>query len=171
MPQNLISYQLTSADLAAVDGALKTLEDRLASLIDLTPVQRRTLVKMGDKSEAFARKAVEVLNNNPNVLPGNFDLAELRRDLAGFDQLRSRLMRVARIHERMADSHLVLGSDVMSATLEGYAFLKVAGQGEGLDAARKALAVRFSRGAKRKGDEAGRSDERSPDEVPRAEYS
>ena len=50
MPQNLISYQLTSADLAAVDGALKTLEDRLASLIDLTPVQRRTLVKMGDKS-------------------------------------------------------------------------------------------------------------------------
>ncbi|MCO5412140.1 hypothetical protein [Ralstonia mojiangensis] len=153
MPQNLISYQLTSADLAAVDGALKTLEDRLASLIDLTPVQRRTLVKMGDKSEAFARKAVEVLNNNPNVLPGNFDLAELRRDLAGFDQLRSRLMRVARIHERMADSQLALGSDVMSATLEGYAFLKVAGQGEGLDAARKALAVRFSRGPQKRGED------------------
>lgn len=153
MPQNLISYQLTSADLAAVDGALKTLEDRLASLIDLTPVQRRTLVKMGDKSEAFARKAVEVLNNNPNVLPGNFDLAELRRDLAGFDQLRSRLMRVARIHERMADSQLALGSDVMSATLEGYAFLKVAGQGEGLDAARKALAVRFSRGPQKRVDD------------------
>ncbi|WP_112186453.1 hypothetical protein [Ralstonia sp. GX3-BWBA] len=154
MPQNLISYQLTSADLAAVDGALKTLEDRLASLIDLTPVQRRTLVKMGDKSEAFARKAVEVLNNNPNLLPGNFDLAELRRDLAGFDQLRSRLMRVARIHERMADSQLALGSDVMSATLEGYAFLKVAGQGEGLDAARKALAVRFSRGPQKRADDA-----------------
>ncbi|CAJ0741828.1 hypothetical protein R16034_02840 [Ralstonia edaphis] len=171
MPQNLISYQLTSADLAAVDGALKTLEDRLASLIDLTPVQRRTLVKMGDKSEAFARKAVEVLNTNPNLLPGNFDLAELRRDLAGFDQLRSRLMRVARIHERMADSQLALGSDVMSATLEGYAFLKVAGQGEGLDAARKALAVRFSRGAKRKDDEAGRADERSSDEEQQAELS
>ena len=153
MPQNLISYQLTSADLAAVDGALKTLEDRLASLIDLTPVQRRTLVKMGDKSEAFARKAVEVLNHNPNLLPGNFDLAELRRDLAGFDQLRSRLMRVARIHERMADSQLALGSDVMSATLEGYAFLKVAGQGEGLDAARKALAVRFSRGPQKRVDD------------------
>ena len=153
MPQNLISYQLTSADLAAVDGALKTLEDRLASLIDLTPAQRRTLVKMGDKSEAFARKAVEVLNNNPNLLPGNFDLAELRRDLAGFDQLRSRLMRVARIHERMADSQLALGSDVMSATLEGNAFLKVAGQGEGLDAARKALAVRFSREPQKRADD------------------
>ena len=152
MPQNLISFQLTPADLAAVDGALKTLEDRLATLIDLSPEQRRALVKMGDKSEAFARKAVEVLANNPNVLPGNFDLAELRRDLAGFDQLRSRLVRVARIFERMSDSQLALGSDVMSGAMEGYAFLKVAGQGEGLDAARKALAVRFSRGAKRADD-------------------
>lgn len=155
MPQNLISFQLTPADLAAVDGALNTLEDRLASLIDLSPEQRRALVKMGDKSEAFARKAVEVLANNPNVLPGNFDLAELRRDLAGFDQLRSRLVRVTRIFERMSDSQLALGSDVMSGAMEGYTFLKVAGQGEGLDAARKALAVRFSRGAKRKEDEAG----------------
>lgn len=155
MPQNLISFQLTTGDLAAVDGALKTLEDRLVSLIDLSPAQRRALVKMGDKSEAFARKAVEVLNNNPNVLPGNFDLAELRRDLAGFDQLRSRLVRVARIHERMSDSQLALGSDVMSGAMEGYTFLKVAGQGEGLDAARKALAVRFSRSAsKKKEDEA-----------------
>ncbi|CAJ0794175.1 hypothetical protein LMG19083_02541 [Ralstonia psammae] len=153
MSLNRISYQSSATDLTAVDGALKTLEDRLASLIDLTPAQRRTLVKMGDKSEAFARKAVEVLNNNPNLLPGNFDLAELRRDLAGFDQLRSRLVRVARIHERMADSQLALGSDVMSATLEGYAFLKVAGQGEGLDAARKALAVRFSREPQKRADD------------------
>nr|WP_316897090.1 hypothetical protein [Ralstonia mannitolilytica] len=110
-------------------------------------------MKMGDKSEAFARRAGDVLNNNPHVLPGNFDLAELRRDLAGFDQLRSRLMRVARIHERMANSHFALGSDVMSATLEGYAFLKVAGQGEGLDAARKALSVRFAKSPRRKKDE------------------
>ncbi|MCO5400576.1 hypothetical protein [Ralstonia soli] len=154
MPQNLISFQLTPADLAAVDTALKMLEDRLASLIDLSPDQRRTLVKMGDKSEAFARLAVDVLNANPKVLPGNFDLAELRRDLAGFDLLRSRLVRLTRLHERMSDSQLALGSDVMSGAMEGYALLKVAGHGEGLDAARKALAARFSRGRKTSEDDA-----------------
>ncbi|MDE2201245.1 MAG: hypothetical protein KGJ38_00830 [Burkholderiaceae bacterium] len=153
MPQNLISYQLTPADLAAVDGALKTLEDRLASLIDLTPAQRRTLVKMGNKSEAFARQAVEVLNHNPYLLPGNFDLAELRRDLAGFDQLRSRLVRVASLYQRMSDSQLALGSDVMSGAMEGYALLKLAGQGEGLDGARKALAARFSRSAPKRAED------------------
>ncbi|KHK55321.1 hypothetical protein PI87_13230 [Ralstonia sp. A12] len=154
MSQNLISFQLTTTDLAAIDGALKTLEDRLTGLIDLSIEQRRFLTKMGDKSEAFARKAVEVLGNNPNVLPGNFNLAEVRRDLAAFDQLRSRLVRVNRIQERLSDSQLALGSDVMTAVLEGYAFLKVAGKGEGLDTARKALSVRFAKGAKRKEGEA-----------------
>jgi len=149
MSQNLISFQLTTTDLTAIDGALKTLEDRLTSLIDLTIEQRRFLTKMGDKSEAFARKAVEVLGNNPNVLPGNFNLAELRRDLAAFDLLRSRMVRLDRLQERMSDTQLALGSDVMNGALEGYAFLKVAGKGEGLDTARKALSVRFAKAPKK----------------------
>lgn len=85
MPQNLISIQLAAADLTAIDGALKTLEDRLTVLIELSPEQRRRAVKMGGKSEAFARTAVEVLSNNPNVLPVNFSLPEVRRDLVAFD--------------------------------------------------------------------------------------
>lgn len=85
MSQNLISFQPSPADLTAVDAALKTLEEKLAGL---SVEQRSTLMKMGDKSEAFCRKAVEVLGNNPGVLPANFSLAELRRDLAGFDTLR-----------------------------------------------------------------------------------
>ena len=155
MPQNLISLQLAAADLTVIDGALKSLEDKLTSLIDLTPEQRRTVVKMGDKSEAFARKAVEVLGNNPAVLPANFNLPEVRRDLAAFDALRPRLVRLEKLVERMSDTQLALGSDVMTASLEGYAFLKIAGKGEGLDAARKALSARFSRsGGKKAEDEA-----------------
>ena len=44
MPQNLISYAPSVANLAAIDAAIKTLEDRLVSLIDLTPEQRGALV-------------------------------------------------------------------------------------------------------------------------------
>ena len=144
MSQNLISFAPSTADLAAIDGALKTLEDKFISLIDLSTEQRGALVKMGDKSEAFCRKAVEVLAANPNVLPPSFNVAEMRRDLAGFDTLRPRLVRIEKLYEKMRDSQLALGSDVMSAALEGYALLKVAGKGEALDTARKALSVRFS---------------------------
>ena len=154
MSQNLISFQPSPADLTAVDAALKTLEEKLAGLIDLSIEQRSTLMKMGDKSEAFCRKAVEVLGNNPGVLPANFSLAELKRDLAGFDTLRPRLVRIEKLYEKMRDSQLALGSDLMTGSLEGYAFLKVAGKGEGLDTARQALSARFSRGRRKKVEEA-----------------
>lgn len=153
MPQNLISFQPTTADLAAVDGALKTLEDKLVGLIDLSIEQRSTLMKMGDKSEAFCRKAVEVLSNNPTVLPANFNQQEMRRDLAAFDILRPRLARVEKLLEKMRDSQLAIGSDLMTAALEGYTYLKVAGKGEGLDTARQALSARFRRGPRKKVEE------------------
>lgn len=153
MSQNLITFQPSAVDLTAIDAALKTLEDRLVGLIDLSIEQRSTLMKMGDKSEAFCRKTVEVLAANPNVLPATFNLAEVRRDLTGFDTLRPRLVRIERLTEKMRDSQLALGSDVMSAALEGYALLKVAGKGEALDTARKALSARFGRGPRKKTEE------------------
>ena len=40
---------------------------------------------------------------------------------------------------------MALGSDVMSAALEGYALLKVLGRGSGLDALRQEIGARFNR--------------------------
>ncbi|WP_439890077.1 hypothetical protein ACS7SF_12475 [Ralstonia sp. 25C] len=150
MSQNLISLDLSPTEWKAIDTTLQTLESQLRGLIDLSTEQRGKLVKMGDKSEAFCRKALDVLTNNPGVLPGNFNLAEMQRDLQAFDALRGRLLRVERLYEKMRDSQLALGSDVMSAALDGYAFLKVAGKGEGLDLARQALSVHFTGGPRKK---------------------
>jgi len=44
----------------------------------------------------------------------------MRRDLTAFDTLRPRLNRFEKLYERMRDSQLALGSDLMSASLEGY---------------------------------------------------
>lgn len=45
----------------------------------------------------------------------------------------------------MLDSEMALGSDLMVASLEGYAHLKVAGRGDGLEGMREALGSRFER--------------------------
>ncbi len=150
MSQNLISLPLGPLDWSAIDVTLQTLEAQLQGLIDLSTEQRSTLAKMGDKSEAFCRKTLDVLASNPGVLPGNFNLAEMQQDLQSFDALRTRLTHMETLYEKMRDTQLALGSDVMSAALEGYAFLKVAGKGEGLDAVRKSLSARFSGGPKKK---------------------
>ena len=145
MSQNLIDMNLTSENLGAIDDALAVIEEQLSSLIGLTPVLRRELTKMGGKSEAFCRQAVDVLGENPGILPRDFDFPALRRDLKMLDLLRPRTIRMRKLQQLLDDSEMALGSDVMSGALEGYAFLKVAGKGKGLDELRKMLAVRFSK--------------------------
>jgi len=148
MSQNLIDIDLNTDALAAIDNALTALETGLASLIALTPDQRHQLTKMGDKSEAFCRQAGHVFGDNPGLLPGNFDLAGYQRDLATLDALRPRLVRLGKLHQRGVDTEMAIGSDLMTNALEGYAVFKVAGKGQGLDDARKALSARFARGSR-----------------------
>ncbi|WP_158884933.1 hypothetical protein [Rhodanobacter sp. L36] len=146
MSQNLFDFDFNADALASIDAALTTLEAGLVSLIALTPDQRHELTKMGDKSEAFCRQAGHVFAQNPGVLPGNFDLAGYQRDIAALDALRPRLIRLGKLHQRGVDTEMAIGSDLMTNGLEGYATFKVAGKGQGLDEARKALAARFVRG-------------------------
>lgn len=138
-------YEPCFRNLAAIDNALSAIEQQLSSLIGLTPDLRRQLTKMGDKSEAFCRQAVDVLGENPGILPRDFDFPGLRRDLQMLDVLRPRIIRMRKLQQLLDDSEMALGSDVMSGALEGYSFLKVAGKGKGLDELRKMLAVRFSK--------------------------
>ena len=145
MSQNYIDLELSADALTAIDGAIATLEQHLAQLVGLTPEQRRNFTRMGDKSEAFCRQAVVAFVENPDVLPRNFDIEAYRRDLAMLDTLRPRLSRMSRLFERMQDTEIALGSDLMTNSLEGYAVLKVAGKGAGLDSLRQMLSARFAR--------------------------
>ena len=149
MTQNLMSLALSADDLEAVDAALSALEARLAGLVALQPDERRGLTKMGDKSEAFCRQTLTVLAQNLQVIPPSFDLVEARADLAAVDVLRPRLARLRRLTERAEDSEMALGSDVMIASLEGYALLKVSGRNQGLEGLRQALSARFGKTARR----------------------
>ncbi len=145
MPQNLISIGLSDADYAEIDAALATLEHHFTTLLDLSADARRTLTKMGDKSEAFCRQALIALDQNRQVLPPGLDLAEAQRDLLHFDRLRARGARLHVLQGKVDDTVTALGSDVMTASLEGYALLKVLGQGSGLEALRQGMASRFAR--------------------------
>jgi hypothetical protein len=148
MSQNLLSLQFDAAQLAQVDAALTALENALEGLIALTPEQRRGLVRMGQKSEAFCRQTINVLAQNPQVIPPSLSLTEAQADLGTIDALRPRLARLQRLTERAEVTDEVLGSDVMSFALEGYALLKVSGKNQGLEGLRRELSGRFAKGSR-----------------------
>jgi len=148
MPQNLISLTLTEADHAAIADALSTLESKLSGLIPLSTDERRSLNKMGEKSETFCRRTLVAMSDNAGLIPADVDVAEAQRDLAQLDALRPHIARLTKLLGRAEDSEMALGSDVMVTALEGYALLKVLGKGSGLDALRKDMSVRFMRKAR-----------------------
>lgn len=145
MSQNLVNLKLSDESLSAIDMALDTLDKELSGLVTLLPSQRRQLTKMGDKSEAFCRAALDIFKRQPDVLARNFDLEGFAQDMAALEALRPRMLRLTVHLERATDTEMALGSDLMNCALDGYAFLKVAGKGEGLDALRKMLSARFNR--------------------------
>jgi len=144
MTQNLVFKHLTPDQWAAVDQAIDALDTALApALVALTPYQRRRAVKMGDGSQAFCRTAFDVARKNAGLMPRDFDLEEMGRDLASHDALVERLVMLSNLMERVHDTDTALGSDAMVASLEAYAHLKVAGKAEGVDGLRKLLSKRF----------------------------
>jgi hypothetical protein len=148
MTQNIVSLNLTDVQLQAIDTAIAELETQFAGLIALTKPQKQALRKMGDKSEAFCRQAMRVLEQNPQLAPPNLVAAAPLQDLAALDALRPRMVRIARLSERAADTDLALGSDVMDASLKVYGLLKLTGRSEGLDGLRRELGNRFHRTGK-----------------------
>lgn len=63
MTDNRVSAVLSEADRQAVLAAIETIRTKLPFLVDLTPEQRRSLPKMGDRSRSFVAKALAVALN------------------------------------------------------------------------------------------------------------
>ena len=145
MKQNLVSLEFSAAQLEAVDAALAALEKNLAELVTLTAEQRRKALKMGDGSEVFCRQTELVLRQNAGMVPADFELAEFQQDIATLDALRPRLQRLRALTDRADDTELALGSDILSASLDGCALTKVFGKGTSLDTLKEAMKTRLSR--------------------------
>ena len=145
MSQDLVSLVFADEELAALDAAIATVERFSQSFVSLTAEQVRSLSKMGDRSEPFCRIAPMVFRQYPNALPPSFDLAEMEQDIATFDALRPRALRLRQVMAKFDDTLLAIGSDIYDAARDGYKHMKSAGKSEGLDALRDAFPGRSPR--------------------------
>ena len=143
MTQNLISLDFGVDDIAAIDKALDILEAKFDRFVTLTPDQIRRLNKMGDKSEAFCRQATVVLEENPQLIPPGFSVAELRQDITDLDLMRPRFLRLRELLQKVDSTEMALGSDIINAALEGYGYIKMGGKSAGLDGLREGMNARF----------------------------
>ena len=145
MSQNLITFDVTDQQVQAVRAARDAIEAALPGLISIGPEDRKGLVVLGPKSEAFARQTLRVLEDNPRIVPPSLDVAGARADLVALDRLRPLLERMQRLTTLLDDTTTALGSDVMDFALEGYSQIKLSGGAQGLDELRRELSGRWAK--------------------------
>jgi len=150
MADNKISANLSATDRLAVMDAIATIREKLPFLIDLTTEDRRTMLKMGDKSRAFVSKALEVATQNPEFLPRSFDVEEMRRDLVLYEALYPVLLSLTQLQELVDDTYIAIGSEAYAAALAVYNYAKASGDVTGLDAVIDEMGRRFNRRSKKK---------------------
>ncbi|NJK59693.1 MAG: hypothetical protein HC918_04785 [Oscillatoriales cyanobacterium SM2_1_8] len=148
---NRLSAELTAADLAAIRAALATIQEKLPFLIDLTPEESKTLARMGDKSRAFVAKALEVAESNPEILPGFFEVSEMRQDLTLYEALYPVAMQLAQLSELVNDTIALAGSEALTSARLVYKFAKASNVGAGLEPLIADMGKRFRGQGKQKG--------------------
>lgn len=144
MQENLVSGALTDADLQEIHQAVALIRERMPFLIDLSTDEKRALALLGERSEGFVRKAREVANANPGMLPAAFDLDEMNGDLELYGRLQGIRTRLVQLLELVEDTSTGLGADILQDALAVYRFAKFVGA-EGLDELRDEMAQRFNR--------------------------
>jgi hypothetical protein len=87
-------------DLAAIE----TIRQKLPFLVGLSPEQRRSLPKMGDRSRAFVSKALAVAQHNSDFLPRSFSVGEVERDVVPADAPLPIIVSPTRLQEQLTDT-------------------------------------------------------------------
>lgn len=77
---NRIEATLPAANTEAVVTAIATIKTQRPFGVDLSPEEKRAMLKLGGKSLDFVPKALEVATQNPDFLPRSFNIDEMRQD-------------------------------------------------------------------------------------------
>lgn len=113
MPYSNVKATLTTTQKAAIKNAINTLITNLPFLISLTPEERISMVKMGDKSLAFVEKVAEYSESAPQFNPPHMSKTEFKQDIALQQDLEQILRQLVPLVESIQHTELALGSECM----------------------------------------------------------
>lgn len=151
---NQISATLSPEDMQEIMNAISLIHRKLPFLINMTFDERRSHLKMGDRSLPFVDKSLDYSQNNDHLVPPFLEVKEFDKDMTLFDQLSKIERPVLSLAEAISDTKLRVGSEAYSAALLFYQAVKLAAQMNipGVKSIYEDLRARFpSRGSQRSG--------------------
>jgi hypothetical protein len=147
LSNNRINTTIAAADATAIRNALTAIETAFANYSrPLTVDERKSLPKIQSNNKTFTEDAITAAQNNPNFLPGYFNVNDLAVDLSLYMQLEEFVQKLRSILEMFEDLQMLSGSEAYTGALAFYRLMeaaKKAGQ-PGADAVYNNLKTRFA---------------------------
>lgn len=88
--------------------------------VTLTPEERKSMLKMGDKSNSFVEKALEYTRTNPEFVPAYLNVAEFETDFVETKNLIGVMSLATQVSNSIDDTQLAAGSEAYHAALYYY---------------------------------------------------
>jgi hypothetical protein len=121
-----ISATVAEADVQAVKAALATIRQKLPFLVSLTSDERKSIFKTGPNSLSFVQNAAQAAQNNPDIFPKSFNVAEFVSDVALFAVLTDLGTAVGQLVSEIDDTRMAVGGEAMKEATQAYNYVKTA---------------------------------------------
>lgn len=145
--KNRISAEITAEQLQTVKDSIAVIEKTLAHVltVNLTPEDRSSLLKLGDKTLAFVEKAMELGSLNAHFVPSFIDFPETQKDYKLSRDLFSLLLQLQPLVRGLEDAKMLAGSEAYEVALAIYSTTKLASASSiaGTQAIVNELALRY----------------------------
>ncbi len=143
---NVFHSDIPAAAVADVQKHLDAIKALLEPyLLSLTPDERKSMLRMADKTVAFVQKTVDYATANPAFVPPFVDLAELKQDTAGMAALTPLRQQFEQLALDLDSTVMVAGSEAYANALTVYGSVKFLAKNKqpGAQAAYDDLSTRF----------------------------
>lgn len=117
---NLISDEMTTAAVTAVNNAITAIRTNMSFLISLTNTERRSKAKLGDGRVALDEDAYPLMAQNPSLIPAFVVLTEVTKDRVLRTQIDAIRLSLTSLCSDVDDTELVLGHEMLKAYLAFY---------------------------------------------------
>lgn len=129
--ENRISHEVSAQALTDIKTCISNLKTSLNFLVNLSPEQRQSLFKMGDKSLGFVGKAVEFMERYPELCPNYVDAAEVKKDYTLATTLSAIGYELEALTQAVWDTSTLAGNEAITGSISYYSSVR--------DASRRAV--------------------------------
>src|SRR5438093_11396340 len=139
---------LSQAGLDAVMTSIATIRQHLPFLTDLTTTGRKSLSKLGDKTHAFVKKAVDIAAQHPQILPASHSVDDIRNSAQLFQSISTIRLALEQLNNQVNDTTIKVGNEAYTLARAVYAATKSRLAGPNLATAADNLGKRYGRKAR-----------------------